>query len=156
MKTDGFYCMYICFPTRTDCFCLKICVSVSLWCHHCLTFTYFTVMEARLRLSPFFLYFTRAFSELCWSQEDVVCSKSGVRVYNICVKNSSDQSAFWKKSFWVKTFFSPFFFVSVYTVNYRGSTGFGQDSILSLIGQIGSQDVKDVQVPADTESGATL
>lgn len=32
-------------------------------------------------------------------------------------------------------------------VNYRGSTGFGQDSILSLIGQIGSQDVKDVQVP---------
>lgn len=33
-------------------------------------------------------------------------------------------------------------------VNYRGSTGFGQDSILSLIGQIGSQDVKDVQVPA--------
>uniref|UniRef100_A0A3Q4GCR0 acylaminoacyl-peptidase n=1 Tax=Neolamprologus brichardi TaxID=32507 RepID=A0A3Q4GCR0_NEOBR len=30
-------------------------------------------------------------------------------------------------------------------VNYRGSTGFGQHSILSLIGQIGSQDVKDVQ-----------
>uniref|UniRef100_A0A3P8SZ12 Acylamino-acid-releasing enzyme n=1 Tax=Amphiprion percula TaxID=161767 RepID=A0A3P8SZ12_AMPPE len=30
-------------------------------------------------------------------------------------------------------------------VNYRGSTGFGQDSILSLIGQIGNQDVKDVQ-----------
>uniref|UniRef100_A0A3Q4BM22 Acylamino-acid-releasing enzyme n=1 Tax=Mola mola TaxID=94237 RepID=A0A3Q4BM22_MOLML len=30
-------------------------------------------------------------------------------------------------------------------VNYRGSTGFGQDSILSLLGQIGSQDVKDVQ-----------
>uniref|UniRef100_A0A8C4IRD4 acylaminoacyl-peptidase n=1 Tax=Dicentrarchus labrax TaxID=13489 RepID=A0A8C4IRD4_DICLA len=35
--------------------------------------------------------------------------------------------------------------VSLYLVNYRGSTGFGQDSILSLIGQIGSQDVKDVQ-----------
>uniref|UniRef100_A0A8D3EFR6 acylaminoacyl-peptidase n=1 Tax=Scophthalmus maximus TaxID=52904 RepID=A0A8D3EFR6_SCOMX len=34
---------------------------------------------------------------------------------------------------------------SLYLVNYRGSTGFGQDSILSLIGQIGSQDVKDVQ-----------
>lgn len=33
-------------------------------------------------------------------------------------------------------------------MNYRGSTGFGQDNILSLIGQIGSQDVKDVQVPA--------
>uniref|UniRef100_A0A8C7V1L8 acylaminoacyl-peptidase n=1 Tax=Oncorhynchus mykiss TaxID=8022 RepID=A0A8C7V1L8_ONCMY len=30
-------------------------------------------------------------------------------------------------------------------VNYRGSTGFGQDSILSLAGNIGSQDVKDVQ-----------
>lgn len=37
----------------------------------------------------------------------------------------------------------------LYLVNYRGSTGFGQDSILSLIGQIGSQDVKDVQVLAD-------
>lgn len=33
-------------------------------------------------------------------------------------------------------------------VNYRGSTGFGQDSILSLIGHIGGQDVKDVQVLA--------
>ncbi|XP_044067566.1 S9 family peptidase isoform X2 [Siniperca chuatsi] len=35
---------------------------------------------------------------------------------------------------------------AVLMVNYRGSTGFGQDSILSLIGQIGSQDVKDVQM----------
>lgn len=35
--------------------------------------------------------------------------------------------------------------LAVLLVNYRGSTGFGQDSILSLIGQIGSQDVKDVQ-----------
>lgn len=43
--------------------------------------------------------------------------------------------------------------MSVYLVNYRGSTGFGQDSILSLIGQIGSQDVKDVQVLAEPESG---
>ncbi|XP_078805683.1 acylamino-acid-releasing enzyme isoform X4 [Oryzias latipes] len=34
---------------------------------------------------------------------------------------------------------------AVLMVNYRGSTGFGQDSILSLIGNIGSQDVKDVQ-----------
>ncbi|XP_072223271.1 acylamino-acid-releasing enzyme isoform X1 [Leuresthes tenuis] len=34
---------------------------------------------------------------------------------------------------------------AVLMVNYRGSTGFGQDSILSLIGQIGGQDVKDVQ-----------
>uniref|UniRef100_A0A1A7X1R7 acylaminoacyl-peptidase n=1 Tax=Iconisemion striatum TaxID=60296 RepID=A0A1A7X1R7_9TELE len=34
---------------------------------------------------------------------------------------------------------------AVLMVNYRGSTGFGQDSILSLIGQIGNQDVKDVQ-----------
>uniref|UniRef100_A0A8C6UAN4 Acylamino-acid-releasing enzyme n=1 Tax=Neogobius melanostomus TaxID=47308 RepID=A0A8C6UAN4_9GOBI len=33
----------------------------------------------------------------------------------------------------------------IVAVNYRGSTGFGQDSILSLIGQIGQQDVKDVQ-----------
>ncbi|XP_033826081.1 S9 family peptidase [Periophthalmus magnuspinnatus] len=35
--------------------------------------------------------------------------------------------------------------LAVLMVNYRGSTGFGQDSILSLIGQIGQQDVKDVQ-----------
>ncbi|XP_037629446.1 S9 family peptidase isoform X1 [Sebastes umbrosus] len=35
--------------------------------------------------------------------------------------------------------------LAVLMVNYRGSTGFGQDSILSLIGQIGTQDVKDVQ-----------
>ncbi|KAM8862581.1 acylamino-acid-releasing enzyme isoform 2-T2 [Spinachia spinachia] len=34
---------------------------------------------------------------------------------------------------------------AVLMVNYRGSTGFGQDSISSLIGRIGSQDVKDVQ-----------
>ncbi|XP_056155412.1 S9 family peptidase [Lampris incognitus] len=34
---------------------------------------------------------------------------------------------------------------AVLMVNYRGSTGFGQDSILSLIGQIGNQDVRDVQ-----------
>lgn len=34
---------------------------------------------------------------------------------------------------------------AVLMVNYRGSTGFGQDNILSLIGLIGSQDVKDVQ-----------
>lgn len=35
--------------------------------------------------------------------------------------------------------------LAVLLVNYRGSTGFGQDNILSLIGQIGQQDVKDVQ-----------
>nr|XP_057941213.1 S9 family peptidase isoform X2 [Doryrhamphus excisus] len=34
---------------------------------------------------------------------------------------------------------------AVLMVNYRGSTGFGQDSILSLVGHIGRQDVKDVQ-----------
>uniref|UniRef100_A0A8C3GA59 acylaminoacyl-peptidase n=1 Tax=Cyclopterus lumpus TaxID=8103 RepID=A0A8C3GA59_CYCLU len=39
---------------------------------------------------------------------------------------------------------------AVLMVNYRGSTGFGQDSILSLIGQIGSQDVKDVQTAVRT------
>lgn len=40
----------------------------------------------------------------------------------------------------------PSLILCLYPVNYRGSTGFGQHSILSLIGQIGSQDVKDVQV----------
>ncbi|ROL49160.1 Acylamino-acid-releasing enzyme [Anabarilius grahami] len=34
---------------------------------------------------------------------------------------------------------------AVLMVNYRGSTGFGQDSIESLLGNVGSQDVKDVQ-----------
>ncbi|XP_012626750.1 acylamino-acid-releasing enzyme isoform X3 [Microcebus murinus] len=34
---------------------------------------------------------------------------------------------------------------NVQYVNYRGSTGFGQDSILSLPGNVGHQDVKDVQ-----------
>ncbi|XP_043960960.1 acylamino-acid-releasing enzyme isoform X3 [Gambusia affinis] len=33
----------------------------------------------------------------------------------------------------------------VLMVNYRGSLGFGQDSILSLLGNVGSQDVMDVQ-----------
>lgn len=36
-------------------------------------------------------------------------------------------------------------------MNYRGSTGFGQDSIFSLPGNVGYQDVKDVQV---AEAGA--
>uniref|UniRef100_A0A3Q3MI45 acylaminoacyl-peptidase n=1 Tax=Mastacembelus armatus TaxID=205130 RepID=A0A3Q3MI45_9TELE len=47
---------------------------------------------------------------------------------------------------------------AVLMVNYRGSTGFGQHSILSLIGQIGSQDVKDVQraVLTALQSDATL
>ncbi|XP_077574154.1 acylamino-acid-releasing enzyme [Stigmatopora nigra] len=47
---------------------------------------------------------------------------------------------------------------AVLMVNYRGSTGFGQDSILSLIGRIGSQDVKDVQraVLAALETDSTL
>lgn len=31
-------------------------------------------------------------------------------------------------------------------MNYRGSLGYGQDSVLSLPGNIGTQDVKDVQV----------
>ncbi|KAB1263866.1 Acylamino-acid-releasing enzyme [Camelus dromedarius] len=34
---------------------------------------------------------------------------------------------------------------AVLLVNYRGSTGFGQDSIFSLPGNVGHQDVKDVQ-----------
>ena len=32
------------------------------------------------------------------------------------------------------------------TVNYRGSAGYGQDSIFSLPGKAGTQDVNDVQV----------
>lgn len=34
----------------------------------------------------------------------------------------------------------------MFLVNYRGSLGYGQDNILSLPGNVGSQDVKDVQV----------
>ncbi|XP_072136719.1 acylamino-acid-releasing enzyme-like isoform X3 [Mobula birostris] len=39
---------------------------------------------------------------------------------------------------------------SVLLVNYRGSCGFGQDSIWSLLGNIGSQDVKDVQFAVES------
>ncbi|KAM6977737.1 acylamino-acid-releasing enzyme [Aplochiton taeniatus] len=45
---------------------------------------------------------------------------------------------------------------AVLMVNYRGSTGFGQDSILSLIGQIGNQDVKDVQRAVLTALGSDV
>uniref|UniRef100_A0A8C8H4F6 Acylamino-acid-releasing enzyme n=1 Tax=Oncorhynchus tshawytscha TaxID=74940 RepID=A0A8C8H4F6_ONCTS len=45
---------------------------------------------------------------------------------------------------------------AVLMVNYRGSTGFGQDSILSLAGNIGSQDVKDVQVLSELSKLLTL
>ncbi|XP_041446694.1 acylamino-acid-releasing enzyme isoform X1 [Xenopus laevis] len=38
---------------------------------------------------------------------------------------------------------------AVLLVNYRGSLGFGQDSILSLPGNIGDQDVKDVQLAVE-------
>ena len=33
-----------------------------------------------------------------------------------------------------------------FAVNYRGSLGFGQSAVLSLPGNIGTQDVRDVQV----------
>ncbi|XP_062854625.1 acylamino-acid-releasing enzyme-like [Trichomycterus rosablanca] len=38
----------------------------------------------------------------------------------------------------------------VLQVNYRGSLGFGQDSILSLPGNVGTQDVKDVQFAVES------
>ena len=31
-------------------------------------------------------------------------------------------------------------------VNYRGSAGYGQDGVFSLLGKVGTQDVNDVQV----------
>nr|XP_014348425.1 PREDICTED: acylamino-acid-releasing enzyme-like [Latimeria chalumnae] len=39
---------------------------------------------------------------------------------------------------------------AVLLVNYRGSTGFGQDNILSLSGNVGDQDVKDMQYSVET------
>uniref|UniRef100_A0A8C7Z5G1 Acylamino-acid-releasing enzyme n=1 Tax=Oryzias sinensis TaxID=183150 RepID=A0A8C7Z5G1_9TELE len=39
---------------------------------------------------------------------------------------------------------------AVLLVNYRGSLGFGQDNILSLLGNVGSQDVKDVQFAVES------
>ena len=41
-----------------------------------------------------------------------------------------------------------FFFKNIYSflVNYRGSLGFGQSSLHSLPGNVGTQDVQDVQV----------
>ena len=41
------------------------------------------------------------------------------------------------------------------SVNYRGSAGYGQDSIFSLPGKVGTQDVNDVQV-LDTSETAVL
>ncbi|XP_025107870.1 acylamino-acid-releasing enzyme-like isoform X1 [Pomacea canaliculata] len=38
---------------------------------------------------------------------------------------------------------------AVLLVNFRGSLGFGQDSILSILGRIGDQDVKDCKSAAD-------
>ncbi|XP_051526045.1 acylamino-acid-releasing enzyme-like isoform X2 [Myxocyprinus asiaticus] len=47
---------------------------------------------------------------------------------------------------------------AILMVNYRGSTGFGQDSIESLLGNVGIQDVKDVQraVLCALQNDATL
>lgn len=39
---------------------------------------------------------------------------------------------------------------AVLLVNYRGSHGFGEDSIKSLLGNIGQQDVQDVQLAAES------
>jgi hypothetical protein len=36
--------------------------------------------------------------------------------------------------------------LTVFSVHYRGSIGFGADSIDSLLGNVGTQDVRDVQV----------
>uniref|UniRef100_A0A3Q2QYF9 Acylamino-acid-releasing enzyme n=1 Tax=Fundulus heteroclitus TaxID=8078 RepID=A0A3Q2QYF9_FUNHE len=38
----------------------------------------------------------------------------------------------------------------MFLVNYRGSLGYGQDNILSLPGNVGSQDVKDVQFAVES------
>ncbi|XP_069822608.1 acylamino-acid-releasing enzyme [Dendropsophus ebraccatus] len=38
---------------------------------------------------------------------------------------------------------------AVQLVNYRGSLGFGQNSVLSLLGKIGDQDVKDMQTAVE-------
>lgn len=40
--------------------------------------------------------------------------------------------------------------VGVLFVNYRGSTGFGQDSITSLLGKIGTNDVADIMTSLDS------
>lgn len=38
------------------------------------------------------------------------------------------------------------FYLFVCVVNFRGSTGYGDDSIRSLLNNVGDNDVKDVQV----------
>ena len=44
----------------------------------------------------------------------------------------------------------------IISVNYRGSIGFGNDSIYSLLGNVGNQDVKDVQVLIDQDKEILL
>ncbi|KAM6924857.1 acylamino-acid-releasing enzyme-like [Xenentodon cancila] len=39
---------------------------------------------------------------------------------------------------------------AILLVNYRGSLGYGQDSIFSLLGNVGTQDVKDVQFAVES------
>lgn len=46
----------------------------------------------------------------------------------------------------VKVLSSIFCSFFVFAVNYRGSLGFGQDSIDSLISHVGTKDVEDTQV----------
>ena len=41
-------------------------------------------------------------------------------------------------------------------VNYRGSGGFGQDSICSLPGKVGTQEVRDVQVSSLAVMGSGI
>jgi len=41
------------------------------------------------------------------------------------------------------------FVLICFAVNYRGSVGFGDDNVFSLLGRIGDQDVKDVQQAAE-------
>jgi len=47
--------------------------------------------------------------------------------------------------------------VCIHTVvNYRGSGGFGQDSIFSLPGKVGTQEVRDVQVSSFAVMGSGI
>lgn len=80
-----------------------------------------------------------------------------ITVASLLLGHTVNLGLFWNKTWmWVRNWLlihSGSLWLDKYsdflTVNYRGSTGFGQNGVLSLLGGIGTQDVKDVEVTVE-------